>query len=41
MSDSLADGRAIRTSIVMDDYNREALGIEVDLSLPARESLGH
>ena len=34
MSDSLSDGRALRTLNVMDDYNREGLGIEVDLSLP-------
>jgi len=35
MSDSLANGRAIRTLNVIDDYNREALWIEVDTSLPA------
>ena len=35
MSDSLADGRALRTFNVVDDYNREGLGIEVDLSLPS------
>lgn len=35
MSDSLVDGRALRTFNVIDDYNREALGIEVDLSLPS------
>ena len=35
MSDRLADGRAFRTFNVIDDYNREALGIEVDFSLPA------
>ena len=29
------DGRKIRTFNVIDDYNREALGIEVDFSLPA------
>lgn len=34
MSDSLADGRSIRTFNVIDDYNREGLGIEVDFSLP-------
>lgn len=35
MSDSLSDGRAFRTLNVLDDYNREALWIEVDSSLPA------
>lgn len=35
MSDTLIDGRAIRTFNVIDDYNREALCIEVDFSLPS------
>ena len=35
MSDSLCDGRSLRTFNVLDDYNREGLGIEVDLSLPS------
>ena len=35
MHDSLADGRGFRTFNVIDDYNREGLAIEVDLSLPA------
>lgn len=35
MSDSLADGRTLRTFNVLDDYIREGLGIEVDLSLPS------
>lgn len=35
MHDSLADGSSIRTFNVLDDYNREGLGIEVDKSLPA------
>ena len=36
MSDSLNTGRKIRTFNVIDDYNREYLGIEVDHSLPAQ-----
>jgi putative transposase len=35
MSDSLSNDRAIRTLNIIDDYNREALWIEVDTSLPA------
>jgi len=35
MHDTLADGRSFRTFNVLDDYNREGLGIEVDCSLPA------
>ncbi len=35
MSDQLADGRSFRTLNVLDDFNREGLGIEVDISLPA------
>lgn len=35
MHDSLADGSSFRTFNVLDDYNREGLGIEVDKSLPA------
>jgi putative transposase len=35
-SDSLQDGRKFRTLNVLDDYCREALGIEVDYSLPAK-----
>lgn len=35
MHDQLADGRSYRLFNVIDDYNREVLGIEVDLSLPS------
>ena len=35
MADRLADGRAFRLLNVLDDFNREDLGIEVDFSLPA------
>jgi putative transposase len=35
-ADCLADGRSFRTLNVLDDYNREALGIEVDYSLPSQ-----
>jgi putative transposase len=35
MHDRLEDGRAFRLLNVIDDFNREGLGIEVDFSLPA------
>ena len=35
MHDQLQNGRCIRLLNVIDDYNREGLGIEVDFSLPA------
>ena len=35
MHDQLSDQRSYRLFNVIDDFNREALGIEVDLSLPA------
>lgn len=35
MSDALVSGRKFRTFNVIDDFNREALWIEVDTSLPA------
>ena len=34
MHDQLSDGRRFRTLNIIDDYNREALGIEIDFSLP-------
>ena len=35
MSDNLYSGRHFRTFNVIDDYNREVLAIEIDMSLPA------
>jgi putative transposase len=35
MSDALWDGRRFRTFNLVDDFNREALAIEIDLNLPA------
>jgi len=35
MSDALMCGRRFRTFNIVDDFNREALAIEIDLSLPA------
>ncbi len=35
MSDSLIDGRSLRTFNLIDDYNRECLAIDVDLSMPS------
>ena len=35
MANQLADGGSIRTLKVLDNFNREALGIQVDFSLPA------
>ncbi len=36
MADRLADSRAFRLLNVLDDFSREGLGIEVDLSLRAQ-----
>lgn len=35
LADRLGDGRQFRLLNVLDDFNREGLGIEVDFSLPA------
>jgi putative transposase len=35
MHDQLSDGRSVRLFNVIDDFNREALAIDVDFSLPA------
>jgi putative transposase len=35
MHDQLSDGRGVRLFNVIDDFNREALAIDVDFSLPA------
>jgi putative transposase len=37
MHDQLNDGRTFRMFNVVDDFNREALGIEVDFSLPSEQ----
>jgi putative transposase len=39
MHDQLEDGRSIRLFNVIDDFNREALGIEVDFSLPSERAI--
>ena len=39
MADQLVDGRSFRALNVLDDFNREGLGIEVDFSLPAERVL--
>jgi len=39
MSDALAHGRSFRTFNLIDDYNREALRIEVDVSMTAARVL--
>ena len=36
MSDSLITGKAFRTLNILDDYNREGLGIEIDFSLSSQ-----
>lgn len=36
MSDALMTGKRFRTANVIDDYNREGLGINVSFSLPSR-----
>lgn len=36
MSDALWCGRRFRTFNVLDDFNREALAIDIDLNLPAQ-----
>lgn len=35
MADKLSNGQKFRTFNVLDDFNREGLGIEVDVSLPS------
>ena len=39
MSDQLASGKIFWTFNVLDDYNREGLCIEVDLSLHAQRAV--
>jgi putative transposase len=37
LSDSLKNGRSMRTFNVIDDFNRESLYIDVDVSLPSQQ----
>ena len=37
MSDALYSGQRFRTFNVVDDYNRECLGIEINTNLPAAQ----
>ena len=39
MHDVLTDGRALRLFNVIDDYNRKALKVEIDFSLPAQRAI--
>lgn len=39
MHDQLADGRSIRLFNVIDDFNREGLGMQVDFSLPSERAI--
>ncbi len=38
MHDQLGDGRSFRAFNVIDDFNREGLGVEIDFSLPTERS---
>ena len=37
MRDQLADGRTFRLLNIIDDFNREAFGMEVDFYLPSEQ----
>jgi transposase InsO family protein len=39
MHDQLSDGRSFRLFDVLDDFNREGLDVEVDLSLPSARAI--
>ncbi len=39
MHDNLVDGPSYRSLSVLDDFNREFLGVEVDLSLPTSRAI--
>lgn len=39
MHDALVCGRSFRTFNVVDDFNREALAIEIDLNIPAQRMM--
>ncbi|TCW17782.1 hypothetical protein EDF73_101435 [Raoultella sp. BIGb0138] len=40
MHDALVCGKRFRTFNVVDDFNREALAMEIDLNIPASVSSG-
>ena len=39
MHDALVSGRRFRTFNVVDDFNREALDVEIDLDIPAQRAI--
>lgn len=39
MRDQLADGRSFRLFNLIDDFNREALAMDIDLSMPAERAV--
>ena len=41
MSDALMNGKRFRTMNILDDYNREALGIKVSESLPSERVVAY
>ena len=41
MSDALSNGRKFRTLNIVDHYNRQCLGIDIDHSIPARKVIAY